>query len=36
VLREGKSNRLIEELQRVFTELETLVTHPGARATSLP
>jgi (p)ppGpp synthase/HD superfamily hydrolase len=36
VLREGKSNRLIEELQRVFTELETLVTHPAMRATSLP
>jgi len=35
VLREGKSNRLIEELQRVFTELETLVTHPAFRATSL-
>lgn len=36
VLREGKTNRLIEELQRVFTELETLVTNHGTRATSLP
>ncbi|HMK22457.1 MAG TPA: HD domain-containing protein [Terriglobales bacterium] len=35
VLKEGNSNRLIEELQRVVTELETLTTRGGSRAGSL-
>ena len=36
VLRQGKPNRLIDELQRVVTELETLATKGNARAISLP
>lgn len=36
VLRQGKPNRLVDELQRVVTELETLATKGNARATSLP
>jgi (p)ppGpp synthase/HD superfamily hydrolase len=36
VLREGKPNRLIEELQRVVTELETLATKGSGLANSLP
>jgi (p)ppGpp synthase/HD superfamily hydrolase len=36
VLRDGKPNRLVDELQRVVTELETLATKGSARATSLP
>jgi (p)ppGpp synthase/HD superfamily hydrolase len=36
VLREGKPNRLVDELHRVVTELETLATKNAARATSLP
>lgn len=36
VLREGKPNRLVEELHRVVTELETLATKNCARASSLP
>ena len=35
VLREGKPNRLIDELQRVVTELETLATARSSRAASL-
>jgi (p)ppGpp synthase/HD superfamily hydrolase len=35
VLREGKSNCLIDELQRVVTELETLTTTRSSRAGSL-
>jgi (p)ppGpp synthase/HD superfamily hydrolase len=36
VLREGKPNRLVDELCRVVTELETLATAKAARAGSLP
>lgn len=36
VLRQGKPNRLVDELQRAVTELETLATKGNARATSLP
>src|SRR5215472_12646079 len=36
VLREGKPNRLIEELHRVVTELETLATKGSGLANSLP
>lgn len=36
VLREGKPNRLVDELHRVVTELETLATNGTARAHSLP
>jgi (p)ppGpp synthase/HD superfamily hydrolase len=36
VLREGKPNRLVDELCRVVTELETLATEKAARAGSLP
>jgi len=36
VLREGRSNRLVEELHRVVTELETLATNGSARTHSLP
>jgi len=36
VLREGKPNRLVEQLQREVTELETVVTKNAARANSLP
>lgn len=36
VLREGTPNQLIEELQRVVTELETLTTNTASRASSLP
>jgi GTP pyrophosphokinase len=36
VLREGKPNRLVDELHRVVTELETLATNGAARAHSLP
>ena len=36
VLREGKPNRLVEELHRVVTELETLVTKVSGRTNSLP
>jgi (p)ppGpp synthase/HD superfamily hydrolase len=35
VLREGKSNRLVDELHRVVTELETLTTTGSSRAGSL-
>lgn len=35
VLREGTPNRLIDELQRVVTELETLATARSSRASSL-
>jgi (p)ppGpp synthase/HD superfamily hydrolase len=36
VLREGKPNRLVDELHRVVTELETLATKNAARANSSP
>ena len=36
VLREGRPNRLVEELHRVVTELETLATNGSARSHSLP
>jgi len=36
VLREGTPNRLIDELQRVVTELEGLTTNTASRASSLP
>ncbi|HST09472.1 MAG TPA: HD domain-containing protein [Terriglobales bacterium] len=36
VLREGRTNRLVDELNRVVTELETLSTKGSARASSLP
>ena len=36
VLREGAPNRLIDELQRVVTELEGLTTNTASRASSLP
>lgn len=36
VLREGRPNRLIEELNRVVTELETLATKGSAEIHSLP
>ena len=36
VLREGTPNRLIDELQRVVTELEALTTNTASRASSLP
>jgi (p)ppGpp synthase/HD superfamily hydrolase len=36
VLREGKPNRLIDELHRVVTELETLATRQSASSNSLP
>jgi (p)ppGpp synthase/HD superfamily hydrolase len=36
VLNEGKSNRLIDELHRVVTELETLAMKDSARTNSLP
>jgi (p)ppGpp synthase/HD superfamily hydrolase len=36
VLREGKPNRLIDELHRVVTELETLATRGAAHGSSLP
>jgi len=36
VLREGTPNRLIDELQRVVTELETQTTNTASRAHSLP
>jgi len=35
VLRQGKPNRLVEELERVVTELETLATKGSARSASL-
>jgi len=35
VLRQGKVNRLVEELERVVTELETLATKGSARSASL-
>jgi (p)ppGpp synthase/HD superfamily hydrolase len=35
VLREGKANRLVDELERVVTELETLATKGSARSASL-
>jgi (p)ppGpp synthase/HD superfamily hydrolase len=35
VLRQGKPNRLLEELERVVTELETLATKGSARSASL-
>lgn len=35
VLLQGKANRLVYELERVVTELETLATKPGARSASL-
>lgn len=35
VLRQGKANRLVEELERVVTELETLATKGSARSASL-
>lgn len=35
VLRQGKANRLVEELERVVTELETLATNGSARSASL-
>jgi (p)ppGpp synthase/HD superfamily hydrolase len=35
VLRQGKTNRLVEELERVVTELETLATKGSARSASL-
>ena len=36
VLRQGKPNRLVDELERVVTELETLATNGSARSASLP
>jgi len=36
VLREGKPNRLVEELHRVVSELETLATKGSASTNSLP
>jgi GTP pyrophosphokinase len=36
VLREGTPNRLIDELQRVVTELETQTCNTASRASSLP
>lgn len=36
VLREGKQNRLVEELHRVVTELETLATRGSGLTNSLP
>jgi (p)ppGpp synthase/HD superfamily hydrolase len=36
VLCQGKPNRLIDELHRVITELETLAANGAARANSLP
>ena len=36
VLQQGKPNRLVDELQRVVTELETLATKGAARSSSLP
>jgi (p)ppGpp synthase/HD superfamily hydrolase len=35
VLRQGKANRLVDELERVVTELETLATNGSARSASL-
>lgn len=35
VLRQGKANRLVDELERVVTELETLATKGSARSASL-
>ena len=35
VLRQGRANRLVEELERVVTELETLATKGSARSASL-
>ncbi len=35
VLRQGKTNRLVDELERVVTELETLATKGSARSASL-
>jgi len=35
VLRQGQANRLVDELERVVTELETLATKGSARAASL-
>jgi (p)ppGpp synthase/HD superfamily hydrolase len=35
VLRQGKGNRLVDELERVVTELETLATKGSARSASL-
>ena len=35
VLRKGKTNRLVDELERVVTELETLATKGSARSASL-
>jgi (p)ppGpp synthase/HD superfamily hydrolase len=35
VLRQGKTNRLVDELERVVTELETLATKGRARSASL-
>ncbi|MGC2194467.1 MAG: HD domain-containing protein [Terriglobales bacterium] len=35
VLREGKANRLVDELERVVTELETLATKGRAQSASL-
>ena len=35
VLRQGKANRLVDELERVVTELETLATKGSARSAAL-
>ncbi len=35
VLRQGRANRLVDELERVVTELETLATKGSARSASL-
>lgn len=35
VLRQGKTNPLVDELERVVAELETLATKPSARSASL-
>jgi len=35
VLQQGKTNRLVDELERVVTELETLARNGSARSASL-